>query len=282
MRETQPAVLLERKTDRLRASTGNLNLRSKLARPNVTPQQVLIKAFVRPTMLLIRSPVLLAISLYVAMVFGTMYLLFTTFVPVFEGQYGFTTTVSGLTYLGLGVALVAAMVTFTILSTRIQTRRMRIEDDQQPRPENRLLLMIYFSPLVGVGLIFYGWTVEYKVHWIVPIIGTFVIGFGAYFVLVRVATPPLSGAKQSNRSPFADACTAIPSRSVWFGCCCFSPRREQSPTESCQHLPAAGWTSHVRNAQLRMGKYVAGLPRTRFCPGANYLLQVRRKTSCED
>lgn len=42
-----------------------------------------------------------------------------------------------------------------------------------------------FSPCVGLGLILYGWTVAYKVHWIVPIIGTFAIGLGAFFVLVR-------------------------------------------------------------------------------------------------
>ncbi|XXH05708.1 hypothetical protein Hte_012143 [Hypoxylon texense] len=184
MRETHPKVLLERKTDRLRASTGNPNLESKLTRANVTPQQVLGQALVRPTMLLVRSPILLVISLYVAVVFGTMYLLFTTFVPVFEGQYGFSTTVSGLTYLGLGVALLAAMVTFTMLSDHIQKARMKKEGMQQPRPEYRLLLMICFSPFVGLGLFLYGWTTEYKVHWIVPIIGTFITGFGAYFVIM--------------------------------------------------------------------------------------------------
>ncbi|KAI1456330.1 putative MFS multidrug transporter [Annulohypoxylon moriforme] len=184
MRETHPSVILERKAARLRVSTGNPKWESKLTRANVTPQQVLIQALVRPTMLLIRSPILFIISLYVAVVFGTMYLLFTTFVPVFEGQYGFTTTVSGLTYLGLGIALLTAMVTFTLVSNRIQTTRMKKEGLQQPRPEYRLLLMIVFSPLVGLGLFLYGWTTEYKVHWIVPIIGTFVTGFGAYFVLM--------------------------------------------------------------------------------------------------
>lgn len=184
MRETHPKVLLDRKVSRLRISTGNPKLESKLTRANVTPQQMLIQALVRPTMLLIRSPILLIISLYVAVVFGTLYLLFTTFVPVFEGQYGFTTTVSGLTYLGLGTALLAAMATFTLTSNRIQAARMKKENLEQPRPEYRLILMIAFSPLVGLGLFLYGWTTEYKVHWIVPIIGTFITGFGAYFVLV--------------------------------------------------------------------------------------------------
>lgn len=43
-----------------------------------------------------------------------------------------------------------------------------------------------FSPFVGFGLFIYGWTAFYRAHWIVPIIGTSVIGIGAFFILVCV------------------------------------------------------------------------------------------------
>jgi hypothetical protein len=123
-------------------------------------------------------------SLYVALVFGLMYLLFTTFTDVFEGQYGFGTSTSGLVYLGLGVAEIVAMFVFSTQNDRIQRARMKADGVQRPRPEYRLVLMIWFSPFVGVGLFIYGWTAYYKVHWIVPIIGTVFIGFGAFFVIV--------------------------------------------------------------------------------------------------
>jgi hypothetical protein len=61
---------------------------------------------------------------------------------------------------------------------------MKASGLQQPRPGYRLLLMIWLSPCVAVGLLIYGWSAQYKVHWIVPIVGTFFIGLGAYFVLV--------------------------------------------------------------------------------------------------
>ncbi|KZF19519.1 fluconazole resistance protein 1 [Xylona heveae TC161] len=183
MRETQPKVLLERKAARLRASTCNTHLRSMLAR-SLTPRQVLVQALGRPVKLLLRSPVLLVISLYLALVFGLMYLLFTTFTDVFEGQYGFRTSISGLVYLGLGFALVTSMVLFTVLNDRVWRAWMKAEGVQRPRPEHRLVLMICFSPFAGVGLFIYGWTAYYKVHWIVPIIGTVFIGFGAFFVIM--------------------------------------------------------------------------------------------------
>lgn len=184
MRETHPMILLERKAARLRASTDNPKLRSKLARTHVSSNQVLAQALVRPTVLLVRSPVVLFTSLYVALVFGLMYLLMTTFTSVFEGHYGFSTATSGLSFLGLGVALVSAMVVFRTVGSRVQAARMEADGVDQPRPEYRLILMMWFSPFVGLGLFVYGWTVQYQVHWIVPIIGTALIGFGAFFVLV--------------------------------------------------------------------------------------------------
>ena len=188
MRETSPKILLERKATRLRITTGNKRLTSKLAH-KLTPQQVLIQAFVRPSMFLIRSPVVLALSLYAALVFGIIYLLFTTFDSVFRGQYGFSAGLLGLVYLGLGMALVLGVIIFAIFNPKIQATYMKADGVDKPKPEYRLLLMIWLSPCVGFGLFIYGWTTYYKVHWIVPIIGTFFIGIGAYFVLVSLCLP---------------------------------------------------------------------------------------------
>lgn len=181
LRETHPRILLERKAARLRVSTGNPDLRSKLTLP-FTPRQMLTRALVRPAVLLVRSPILLVLSLYVGLVFGILYLLFTTFTTVFEGQYGFSTAVSGLAYLGLGVALVLGVVVFNIMNRSMMAQLK----GKPPRPEQRLLPMIWFSPFSAVGLFIYGWTAEYRVHWIVPIFGTVFIGYGAFFVLMPV------------------------------------------------------------------------------------------------
>jgi hypothetical protein len=34
----------------------------------------------------------------------------------------------------------------------------------------------------------YGWTAQYHVHWIVPILGTFIVGFGSLFVVIPAQT----------------------------------------------------------------------------------------------
>ncbi|KAL4785298.1 putative MFS transporter [Aspergillus varians] len=182
MRETNPKVILKYNAAMLRDATGNYEIRSKFTH-SLSPRQVLTHVLIRPVALLFRSTVLLVISFYVSLVFGVMYLLFTTFTDVFESQYGFSTSMSGLVYLGVGVSLVTGMVLFNVLNGRVQAARLKADGGQHPRPENRLILMIWFSPFVDLGLFTYGWSAYYKVHWIVPIIGTSLMGFGAFFVI---------------------------------------------------------------------------------------------------
>lgn len=183
MRETHPKVILDNKAARLRRSTGDPAFQSKLAR-TTTPMKVLFQVLVRPTALLLRSPVLLLMSLYVGFIFGVMYLLFSTFDGVFQVQYGFSVAVSGLVYLGLGLSAATGIIFFTLFNQRIQAACMKRDGLTAPKPEHRLVLMIWFSPGVPAGLFIYGWATYYKVHWFVPILGTVLIGYGAFFVLV--------------------------------------------------------------------------------------------------
>lgn len=261
MRETHPKILLDKKTARLRASTGNMELRSRMVTRRLTPGHVLITTLVRPCKLLIKSPILLVISIYVALVFGTMYLLFTTFTSVFEGQYGFSTAMSGLVYLGSGVALIFALIVFHAFGGRILRSRMKADGVAATKPEYHLVMMILFSPFVGLGLFMYGWTTYYQVHWIVPIIGTVLIGFGAFFVIVSLR-PRLfflphflaAGVATSVLADlFADACATIlggsirlTARRVGVGC-------EQLAAVHLQPIPATGWASNVCDTGLWMG-----------------------------
>lgn len=183
MRETHPNTLLERKAARIRRETGNPAIRSKYDK-GLKGRQVLIASLIRPTQLLIFSPVVLIMSIYVALVFGLLYLLFAAFSTLFEDVYGFGTGVSGLSYLGIGVGELVGLVVFGALSDKILAKRMAADKATRPKPEYRLILMIWFSPIIAGGLFIFGWTAQYHIHWIVPIIGTFFVGFGAFFVIL--------------------------------------------------------------------------------------------------
>ncbi|KAH7022093.1 putative MFS transporter [Ilyonectria destructans] len=180
MRETYSPILLARIVKKMRAESGDQSLQPKGV-TNDKPTTLFLRATIRPTKILFCSPIVLSLSLFNAFVFGMMFLLFTTFPTVFQLQYGFGTRVSGLSYLGLGIGMLIALFGFRILSDRILKRMKGVD---VPKPEYRLPLMMWFSPLIPVGFFFYGWTAEYKVHWIVPILATSFIGSGSLFIML--------------------------------------------------------------------------------------------------
>ena len=57
------------------------------------------------------------------------------------------------------------------------------------KPEYRLPLMVYFTPIMPIGFFWYGWSAVSKTHWIAPIIGTSLIGLGSLFVIVSLTLP---------------------------------------------------------------------------------------------
>jgi MFS family permease len=85
LRETYASVLLGRKAARLRKATGNPALRSKMD-SGLSARQLFIRSIVRPSKILIFSPIALACSVYTGVVYGYLYLMFATFTFVFQEQ----------------------------------------------------------------------------------------------------------------------------------------------------------------------------------------------------
>ena len=159
--ETYAPVLLERKAKRLRHETGNEMLRSKLDN-GLGPKDLFSRAIVRPSKLLTMSPVLQLMSLYIAIVYGILYVLFTTFTFVFEDSYGFSQSTVGLTYIGVGMGMLVGLVFYALTGDRI-FRKLASQNNGEFKPEFRLPPLMATAWTVPVGLFIYGWTAQYKV-----------------------------------------------------------------------------------------------------------------------
>lgn len=77
MKETYAPVILERKTRRLRKETGNPLLRSKLD-VGLSPRDYFKRGIIRPLKLLAKSPICIIFALYISVVYGFLYLMFTS------------------------------------------------------------------------------------------------------------------------------------------------------------------------------------------------------------
>jgi hypothetical protein len=184
LRETYAPRILELKARRLRKETGNPNLRSKMD-SGLNPKTHLIRSIVRPMKMLIFSPIVLFLSLYMALVYGYLYLLFTTITELFEGTYHFSDKSAGLAYLGIGIGMFIglAVVGFT---SDFGVKYLTKKNGGLTKPEYRLPPMIPAALIIPIGLFIYGWTAYYKVQYIVPIIGTSLVGFGLITTFVSL------------------------------------------------------------------------------------------------
>jgi MFS family permease len=185
MRESYAYVLLQRKTDHLRKETGSLHLQSAL-KTDTDPKELFKRSIVRPMKFLI-SPIVFLISLYMAIVYGYLYLMFTTFPRVFEDQYGISNGSVGLTYLGTGIGSFFGLVFCGAVSDRL-VANLKKRNGGAAKPEDRLPIMFIGAFLVPIGLFLYGWTADKKAHWIFPIIGTGFVGAGLFTVFVSPST----------------------------------------------------------------------------------------------
>jgi multidrug resistance protein len=181
VQESYPYVLLARKTQRLRKETGNTHLRSALD-TGKTPRQLFAFSIFRPLKMLL-SPIVFILSLYAAIVYSYLYLCFTTFEVVFAGQYGFSSGEAGLATLGLGIGSTLGCIVCGLAVNAI-SKHLVAKNGGELKPEYRLPPMIAGAFFIAVGLFRYGWSAEAKTHWIVPIIGTVVLGLGIIFTYV--------------------------------------------------------------------------------------------------
>ncbi|RJE21054.1 resistance protein [Aspergillus sclerotialis] len=182
LRETYGPTLLQRKAKRLQKETGH-EMKTKFDK-NETPAQVIVNPISRPTKMLIRSPIVMVLSLYISVVYSYMYLLFTTFTRVFEHLYGFNSGEAGLAYLGLGVGFCIGQMTVGPFADWYAKRQRTINGSM--KPEDRLPPLLVGTSLVPIGLFWYGWSANALTHWIVPIIGTGFVGIGILYVFLPI------------------------------------------------------------------------------------------------
>ncbi|KAL3456369.1 major facilitator superfamily domain-containing protein [Aspergillus heterothallicus] len=192
--ETFAPVLIRWKTAKLAKETGRTDLRSaydqdaaKNGAEPVRVEQALKQGLLRPFLLLVRSPIVLLLATYMSFVYGLLYLFFTTISSVFRGQYGFSSGLSGLAYLGIGMGFIVGLGIMAFTNDRILVRSTA-RNGGVFEPEMRLPLMIVFSSILPISFFWYGWTVDKEVHWIVPIIGMFPFGVAMMGVYMPIQT----------------------------------------------------------------------------------------------
>ncbi|PWY65394.1 MFS general substrate transporter [Aspergillus eucalypticola CBS 122712] len=187
--ETNPVVLLRRKTQRLQKELQNPELRSvyDLKGGAASPTSFMVQSVTRPVRMLARSPILLFLALYMSFVFGLLYLLFTTLTSLYVDTYGWPVDLCGLAYLGIGLGFGLGITVVAKTSDKTVMRLKKANGDVF-EPEMRLASCLYFALFIPISFFWYGWTADKQVHWVVPIIGLLPFGFGMMGIFAPIQT----------------------------------------------------------------------------------------------
>ncbi|KAJ9604821.1 MFS siderochrome iron transporter 1 [Cladophialophora chaetospira] len=181
--ETYAPVILSRRAKELTKRTGKIHVSSIEKRQGkVTPGAAFEKAISRPWALLFLEPIVLLISIYMAILYGTLYMLFGAFPIVFEQNRGWSQGIGGLAFSGVAVGMIGGVV-YSIFDNK-RYSRIEAEHDGEAPPEARLPPAAVGAVAIPIGMFWFAWTNYPSIHWIVCIIASAPFGFGMVLVFL--------------------------------------------------------------------------------------------------
>ncbi|KAF5019984.1 hypothetical protein F66182_7997 [Fusarium sp. NRRL 66182] len=183
--ETYTPYILRRRAAALSKRTGKIYV-SKIdaGRPHATIATEFKVALLRPWILLFKEPIVLLTSIYLAVIYGTLYLCFAAFPIVFQQGRGWSPGIGGLAFIGIAVGMLFA-IAGTVLDQKRYIRAAEAAGGNAP-PEARLPPTLVGSILIPVGLFWFAWTNGPDVHWIVCIIGSAFFSAGLVVVFLSL------------------------------------------------------------------------------------------------
>ncbi|KAI0161540.1 major facilitator superfamily transporter [Xylariaceae sp. FL1272] len=184
LEETYPPVILVQKAADLRRRTGNWGIHAKQEEIEVDFGELIEKNFSRPMRLLFLEPIVTLLSVYMAFIYGLLYLFLTAYPLVFEGVHHFNSGLSGLTFFGMIIGELIAG--FAVLATQPAYQRKLAANNGIPVPEWRLPIIIVGGVAFTGGIFWFGWSgYQQSTHWAVPAASGLLTGFGLLSIFLQ-------------------------------------------------------------------------------------------------
>ena len=230
LQETYPPKLLHLKVKKLRQETGNQSLRTEYEHGGLSIASHMERALIRPFKLLGTQPIVQVLALYMAYLFGVLYILLSTFPMLWTDRYHESVGIGGLNYISLALGLfIGCQISGPWIDSMY--RRLKHRTSSEGRPEFRIPLMGPAAILLPCGIFLYGWSAQYHTHWIVPNIGTLLFGLGVVMSFQCIQTYLIDSYTKFAASALAGA--AVLRSCAGFGFPLFAPYM----LESANHRP---------------------------------------------
>ena len=156
--ETYAPLLLKKRAQALSNKTGKVYVSEFEQQGKAeSASAILKKALLRPWQLLLVEPIVLILSIYTAIVYGTLYMLFAAFPVVFQLERGWGPGEGGLAFLGVTVGMVGALPVVAGINVWYDAKARETSKNGVAPPELRLPGSMLGGIAVPVGMFWFAW-----------------------------------------------------------------------------------------------------------------------------
>ncbi|KAJ9489359.1 hypothetical protein VN97_g3885 [Penicillium thymicola] len=182
--ETYGPVLLQRRARQLAKANGKVYV-SVLEKNQgkKKPSEVFKRALFRPWIFLFLEPIVLVASLYMAIIYGTVYMFMGAMPIVYNEDRGWSEGIGGLSFLGIAVGIIFGLI-YAIWDNN--SRYMKLFAAKSATAESRLPPAIVGGIALPIGMFAFAWTNYPSIHWSVSIILSAPFGFGCVLVILPI------------------------------------------------------------------------------------------------
>ncbi|KAI1939068.1 hypothetical protein LOZ58_003114 [Ophidiomyces ophidiicola] len=177
MKETYAPVLLQRKAAKMRKETDDPRWWSRYDQKEALIDVLKINLS-RPFVMAVTEPICIFWNIYIPLVYAILYLCFVAYPIVFREIRGWSTGLTGLAFLGMGIGGLIIVLLEPYIRKLINSHKIDPETGKVS-PEAMVSVVCISAILAPVGEIWFAWTcAPASIHWILPILAGIPFGAG--------------------------------------------------------------------------------------------------------
>lgn len=183
MPETYHPKILQTRAANLRFATKNWAYHSRADEKKVDLKAIVQVYLFRPIQMLMQEPILLLFTVYMAFVWGILYVFFEAYPISFQEKRHWSPGIASLPFLSL---LIGVLLGCVIVAISSKTHLARIyKQHGHIVPEERLPPMILGACILPAGLFWFAWTSNPNISWVPQVVSSIPIGCGILLIFLQ-------------------------------------------------------------------------------------------------